>query len=72
MPVLAKGLHKAKKTKKQRKFGRNAASCLSYKNSNRRERNKLLRLRRHLTRFGGDRCAKDAVVRIKAILGMKV
>jgi hypothetical protein len=71
MPVLAKGLHKAKKTKKQRKFGRNAASCLSYKNSNRRERNKIVHLRKHLSRFAGDRCATAAVDRCKAVLGMK-
>lgn len=71
MPVLAKGLHKAKKTKKQRKYGRNAAYCLSYKNRNVRERNKIVRLRKHLARFGGDRCATTAVDRCKAIIGIK-
>jgi len=70
MPAVAKGLHKAKKTKKQRKFGRNANSCLAYKNSNRRERNKLIRLKKHLSRFGRDRCATAAVDRCKAILGI--
>lgn len=71
MPVLAKGLHQAKKTKKQRKYGRNAAYCLRYKNSNRRERNKVIRLRRHLVRHPGDGIGKAALDRCKAVLGMK-
>ncbi len=68
---MATAVHKAKKTKKQRKYGRNASYCLSYKNSNRRERNKLVRLRKHLARFGGDRCASASVDSCKAVLGMK-
>lgn len=62
--------HRAKKTKKNRKHGRSAIACKVYKNSNRREQNKLVRLRKHLTRFGGDRCAKAAVDRCKAVLGI--
>lgn len=51
----------AKKSKKDRKWGRNAAYCLSYKNSNRREKNKLRRLAKHLKRFPGDKIAQNAV-----------
>lgn len=63
--------HRAKKTKKNRKHGRNNFSCLVYKNTHRRERNKIVRLRKHLSRFAGDRCATAAVDRCKAVLGMK-
>lgn len=62
---------KAKQSKKQRKVGRSANSCLAYKNSNRRERNKLIRLKKHLKRLGADGCAQAAVDRCKAALGMK-
>jgi len=63
------GLHKAKKSKKLRKVGRNAAYCLQYKNLNRREKNKLVRLRKHLDRFPLDGIAKIAVDRCKATIG---
>lgn len=62
------GLHKAKKSKKLRKVGRNAAYCLQYRNLNRREKNKLLGLRKHLIRFPLDGVAKIAVDRCKAII----
>lgn len=52
---------KAKKTKKQRKFGRNAAYCLRYRNSHRREHNKIKRLRKHLSRFPNDKVAAKAI-----------
>lgn len=52
---------KAKQSKKQRKWGRNALSCASYQNASRRERNKLRRLGKHLKRFPGDKTAQDAV-----------
>jgi hypothetical protein len=52
---------KAKKTKKQRKWGRNAAYCLAYKNSNRREHNKVKRLKKHLVRFPDDLVATVAI-----------
>jgi hypothetical protein len=63
--------HRAKKSKKNRKHGRNNISCLVYRNTKRRERNKLVRLRKHLTRLPGDACAKAAVDRVKLVLGMK-
>ena len=60
---------KAKKSKKQRKVGRNAAACLRYKNSHRREHNKARRLARHLKRFPGDTVAVAAIDACKAIIG---
>ena len=51
----------AKMTKKQRKWGRNATFCLYYKNSNRREKNKVKKLKKHLLRFPSDLCALKAV-----------
>lgn len=49
-------------SKKSKKQGRNKASCLRYRNENRRERNKLIRLRRHILVNGHteDLCALQA------------
>lgn len=58
---MATAPQKAKKSKKQRKVGRNASRCLAYRNSNRREKNKVVRLKKHLIRFPDDACAKAAV-----------
>lgn len=55
---------KAKKTKKHRKHGRNSATCAAYAASHRRERNKVLRLKKHLIRFPGDAVAKATVDRL--------
>ena len=63
--------HKAKSSKKNRKYGRNAASCLHYKNTNRREKNKLKKLAKHLARFSNDNCAKVAVGNCKTIIGTR-
>ena len=46
---------------KSRKVGRNALSCKSYKNSNRREKNKIRKLKKHLRWFPDDKCASAAV-----------
>lgn len=49
-------------TKQQsRKCLRNRAFCLGYKNRNQRERNKVIRLNRHLKKFPTDRVAIRAV-----------
>lgn len=61
----------AKNSKKQRKYGRNAAYCLSYKNFNRREKNKIKKLVKHLARFSNDNCAKTAVGNAKVAIGIK-
>ena len=63
------GLHKAKKSKKLRKVGRNSAYCLIYKNTNRREKNKIKKLIRHLAKFDNDNCAKVAYGNCKVIVG---
>ena len=59
--MVTKPVQKAKKTKKQRKFGRNAQYCLFYKLSHRREHNKVRKLKKHLVRFPNDKCALAAV-----------
>lgn len=64
---MATGIpHRAKKTKKNRKHGRNTGSCLYYKNSKRREHNKVKRIKKHLARFPNDTCAKTAMEAAKA------
>ena len=52
---------KAKKGKKQRKWGRNAVYCAYYRSTHRREQNKIRRLKKHLVRFPHDDCAKRAI-----------
>jgi hypothetical protein len=64
--MAAGATHKAKSTKKHRKVGRNANYCLRYKNENRREKNKVKRLNKHLVRFKDDSCAQRAVEHCKA------
>ena len=65
------GLHKAKKSKKHRKHGRNSAFCLRYKNENREEKNRIKRLVKHLSRFSNDNCAKVALGNTKTAIGIK-
>jgi hypothetical protein len=56
--------------KRKDKLGRNKMDCLAYKNSNRREKNKLVKLEKHLLKFPDDATAKAAVeVCKKAIRG---
>ena len=52
---------KAKKGKKQRKQGRNKTYCQFYALTNRREKNKITRLKKHLVRFPADQCAIKAM-----------
>lgn len=61
--------HKAKSSKKNRKYGRNSAFCLAYKNSNRREKNKVKKLTRHIAAFANDRCAVHCLANLKKVLG---
>ena len=63
------GLQKAKKSKKQRKHGRSKDYCKIYALSHRRERNKVVRLKKHLKLFPDDRCALAAVDRATDIIG---
>jgi hypothetical protein len=57
-----------KKSKKQRKVGRNAAFCLRYRNSRQLERNKLKKLLKHLKHFPADNCAVQAAKLCKVAL----
>jgi transposase len=52
---------KAKSSKKQRKWGRNAVYCAFYRNTNRRDKNKAKRLSKHLIRFPADLVAVEAL-----------
>ena len=61
----------AKKSNKCRKLGRNASYCLSYKNTNKREKNKIKKLVKHLARLPNDAVAKAAIARCKTIIGIK-
>lgn len=48
----------AKSSAKGRKIGRNKKWCQAYRASGQRERNKAIRLQKHLARFPGDRNAE--------------
>lgn len=63
---MAGAPHRAKKTKKNRKHGRNAHFCLQYRNRNREKLNKVIKLKKHLVRFPNDACAKVAMEVAKA------
>ena len=65
---MADKIQKAKKTKKQRKYGRNAASCQRYRLEMRGEKSQLRRLRKHIKRFSADRCAERAISSLETIL----
>lgn len=62
-------VQKAKKSKKQRKHGRSKDYCKVYALTHRRERNKVVSLRKHLIRFPDDACAIAAVQRAKDAIG---
>jgi hypothetical protein len=61
----------AKDSKKHRKVGRNALYCKAYANTNRREKNKIKKLKKHLAKFANDACAAAAVASCKVIIGIK-
>lgn len=65
---MAQAVQKAKKTKKQRKHGRNADFCKRYRLSNRRERSKVARLKKRVLRFPQDLVAVAAIDRLTAII----
>lgn len=48
-------------SKKSKKHGRAKAECAAYRSINRREKNKLVRLAKHLDRHPGDPTALAAV-----------
>jgi hypothetical protein len=51
----------------KKKDGRNKIGCKSYKDTNRREKNKVLRLRRHLKKQN-DPAAEKHIERISAVI----
>lgn len=59
---------RAKKSKKNRKVGRNANACKVYVLSKRREHNKVIRLKKRLSRHPNDKVAQAALVRFKAAI----
>jgi hypothetical protein len=69
---MTKGLGgKAKRTKKQRKYGRNAKYCTWYAATHQREKNRLKRLLKHIKRHVADLCALQAVQVCKTVLGLR-
>lgn len=56
--------------KKGRKIGRNKETCKAYRSAQRRERNKLRIMLKHLKLHPEDGPALEAVKRLKAMLGM--
>lgn len=54
--------------KKSKKAGRNALRCKSYKDRNQRERNKILRLNRHLKKQPEDAAVATMIENLKKIV----
>ncbi len=50
--------------KKNRKYSRNKVWCQAYRARGQREKNKAVRLRKHIARHPSDRCAAAALVRV--------
>lgn len=50
-----------KKGKRNRKWNRNRAFCLRYRNEGRQEKNRARRINRHLKRFPNDDSARKAL-----------
>jgi hypothetical protein len=65
---MADAKQKAKKSKKQRKLGRNAVYCQYYAATNRREKNKIKTLNKHLARFPDDKVALKALELCKLVV----
>ncbi len=56
---------KKDKGNKNRKYGRARIGCERYRRENRREKNKVRKLRRHLKNQPGDRAALAALKKLK-------
>ena len=61
-------VEKAKKTKKQRKHGRNSVYCKVYAITHRREKNKIRRLKKHLIHHPLDKTANESLDACKRIV----
>jgi len=61
--------HKAKGSKKGRKYGRNLKKCARYQLEHRKEKSHVRRIRRHLSKYGeGDLIARGALEHYLALL----
>lgn len=47
-----------------RKYGRNKITCANYRNQQQRERNKAVKLIRHIHQTPWDKCAREALERL--------
>lgn len=52
---------KSNKSKRNRKWGRNKLFCEMYRRIGRREKNKAIKLKKHLALYPGDNCARVAL-----------
>jgi hypothetical protein len=62
------GLNKASGGRKNRKWGRNKAFCEAYRRENRREKNKALRLKKHIVRQPNDTVGAAAFERYREFI----
>ena len=58
-------------TKGQKKPGRNKDECALYRSKRTKERNQLVKIRKHISTHPGDARAEDAVERIQSFTGLK-
>ena len=61
-------MEKAKGGKKQRKYSRNKDYCTAYLNENKREKNKIKRIQRHMKRFPLDTGAMAHIERLRDVI----
>lgn len=54
-----------------RKYGRNKIDCKIYKDSRRREVNKLRRLKKHIVRHPNDEPIKDIIATLRILTGAR-
>ena len=59
---------KANGSNKMRKVGRNAIFCKNYRNRNQQEKNKVVRLKKHLLLFTADTVAQEALENAKKLI----
>ena len=65
---MADAPKKAKKTKKHRKHDRNKDFCKAYRNENKREKNKIVKIKRHMKRFPNDTAVMAHIERCRGII----
>mgnify|MGYP001412824509 CR=1 FL=1 len=55
-----------------RKYDRNKVWCQAYRARGQREKNKAVRLRKHIVRHPADHCAVDALSRVAPAMARKL